>query len=103
MRPEKRRPSTPGEILRELYLVPRGVTITGFAAATGLTRKHIGNIVHGRSAISTETAVKFARVLGTTPELWVNLQRAVDLFDAEKKLGSWTPAATFTHEEPAAG
>ena len=103
MRPKNRRPNTPGEILSELYLDPRGVSITRFAAATGLTRKHISNIVHGRSAVSTETAVKFARVLETTPELWINLQRAVDLFDAEKKLSSWTPAATFAHEEPAAG
>ena len=99
MRPSNRRPSAPGEILKELYLDPRGISINKFAEATGLTRKHISNIVHGRAALSSETAIKFAAVLATTPDLWANLQRGVDLYDAQKKLRRWRPVAVYTGDE----
>lgn len=95
MPPRNRRPTMPGEILKELYLDERGITISAFAVATGLTRKHVSNIVNGRAAISSETAVKFARVLGTTAELWINLQRAVDLHDARRKLSGWKPGKLY--------
>ena len=96
MRPSNRRPSAPGEILKEFYLDPRGISINKFAQATGLTRKHISNIVNGHAALSSETAIKFAAVLGTTADLWANLQRGVDLYDARKKLNRWKPAAVYT-------
>lgn len=86
-----RRPSEPGQILKNLFLDPHDITIGRFAAATGLTRKHISNVIHGRAPISADVAVKFGKVLGTGPETWVNLQRAVDVFDAEKKLKKWKP------------
>ncbi len=79
----RRRPSPPGEVLAELYLEPRGITITDLAAAVGLSRKHVSDIIHGRAGITAETAVRFARVFGTTPELWLNLQNKVDLYDAQ--------------------
>ena len=82
----KRRPRMPGKLLREYYLVPRGLTVAGFARATKLSRKHVSNIVHGRAAISPDTAVRFATVLDTTPQFWLNLQNAVDIHDARKRL-----------------
>jgi addiction module HigA family antidote len=87
-----RRPTTPGVVLHEHYLAPRGLTIKDFAAACGVSRKHISNIIHGRAAITSETAVRFATVLDTTPELWLNLQNAVDLYDAKQRLHAWKPA-----------
>lgn len=87
-----RRPTTPGEILNELYLRPRDLSISRFANATLLTRKHVSNIVHGKAGITPETAYRFAQVLGTTPQFWLNLQNAVDLHDAQLKLRDWRPA-----------
>ncbi len=81
-----RRPTPPGEILRELYLLPAGVSIAKFAEAAGVTRKHMSMIVNGRAAITAETATRIAAALGTTAQYWLNLQNAVDLFDAQERL-----------------
>lgn len=89
----ERRPRHPGVILERYYLHPRGITITRFAAATGLTRKHISNIVHGKADLSPETAVRFALVLGTSAEFWNNLQASVQLWDAQRKLADTRPSA----------
>lgn len=99
MLPSDRRPTTPGTILLKHYLQPRGISINKFAAATGLTRKHISNIVNGHSALSSETAVKFGAVLDTSAELWINAQRAVDVWDARVSLKKWKPAAVYAAAE----
>ena len=80
------RPSLPGEILVELYLEPRKVSIAKFAEAVGVTRKHMSAIVNGRATITAETATRMATVLGTTAQYWLNLQNAVDLYDARQRL-----------------
>jgi addiction module HigA family antidote len=82
----KRRPTPPGEILAELYLRPHGISIAKFAEAAGVTRKHISAIVNGRSTITAETATRIATALGTTAQYWLNLQNAVDLYDAGSRL-----------------
>jgi antitoxin HigA-1 len=81
-----RRPSLPGEILVELYLAPREISIAAFAEACGVTRKHMSGIVHGRVGITAEMAARIAAALGTTAQYWLNLQNAVDLYEAEKRL-----------------
>lgn len=86
-----RRPTVPGVILQTYYLKPRQLSIAQFAEAAGISRKHASAIVHGRSAITPETAVRFARVLDTTPEFWLNLQNALSLYDACKSLERWRP------------
>ncbi len=89
-----RRPTAPGEILKAHYLEPRGLTITRFAELTELSRKHISGIVNARPGvrITAETAVRFAKVLGTTDRFWMNLRNAVDLYDEQRKLARWKPA-----------
>ena len=99
MRPKNRRPTAPGTLLKEHYLGPRGITIGKFAAATGITRKHISHIVNGHAALSPETAVKFGVVLDTSADLWMNAQRGVDIWDARKKLNRWKPVAVYAGEE----
>jgi antitoxin HigA-1 len=81
-----RRPTLPGEILLELYLAPHDVSIAKFAEAVGVSRKHMSAIVNGRTSITAETAARMAAVLGTTAQYWLNLQNAVDLYDAEQRL-----------------
>ncbi len=81
-----RRPTPPGEILVELYLAPHDISIAKFAEAVGLSRKHMSAIVNGRASVTAETAARMAAVLGTTAQYWLNLQNAVDLYDAEQRL-----------------
>ncbi len=77
----------PGEILREMYLKPLGVTITEVALALGVTRKHVSAIVHGRAPVTPEMAVKLSAAFATEAELWVNLQAQHDLWTVRRKLG----------------
>jgi antitoxin HigA-1 len=81
-----RRPSLPGEILAELYLAPHEISIAAFAEACRVTRKHMSGIVNGHVAITAEMAARIAAALGTTAQYWLNLQNAVDLYDAEHRL-----------------
>lgn len=82
----KRRPSLPGEVLAELYLSPHNISIAKFAEAVGVSRKHMSAIVNGRAGITADTATRMAAVLGTTAQFWLNLQNAVDLYDAEQRM-----------------
>lgn len=81
-----RRPTSPGEILVELYLAPHSVSIAKFAEAVGVSRKHMSAIANGRASITAKTATRMAAVLGTTAQYWLNLQNAVDLYEAEAHL-----------------
>jgi addiction module HigA family antidote len=72
--------------LAELYLTPHEVSIAGFAEACGVTRKHMSQIVNGHAAITAEMATRIAAALGTTAQYWLNLQNAVDLYDAQERL-----------------
>src|ERR1700758_3540093 len=83
---KKRRPSLPGEILVELYLAPHDISIAKFAEAVGVSRKHMSAIVNGRAAITADMVARMALTLGTTAQFWLNLQNAVDLYDAEQRL-----------------
>lgn len=78
-------PAHPGEILRELYLKPLGITITQAAKALGVTRKHISAIVNGRTPVTPEMALRLAKAFATEPEIWVNLQAQYDLWRVRKK------------------
>lgn len=81
-----RAPTTPGEILKEEFLVPMGTTQNELAAHLGCDVKVINRIVNGRTSVSAEMALKLAAALKTTPEFWLNAQKAVDLYSAAKKL-----------------
>ena len=77
-------PPHPGEVLRELWLEPAGVTITAAALALGCSRKHISSIVNGRAAITADMALRLAAWLKTTPESWLTMQSAWDLWQASQ-------------------
>ena len=84
-----RKPSLPGEILREMYLEPLNLTITAFAERIGVSRKTVSAIVNGRAPVTVDMALRLSRAFNTTPELWLNLQRSVDLWEAIQHKGSW--------------
>jgi antitoxin HigA-1 len=85
-RTTRRRPTTPGEILREEFLIPLGVTQKHLADHLGHDVKTINRIVNGRSSVTAEMALRLAAALRTTPEFWLNAQKAVDLHQAVRRL-----------------
>ena len=82
------RPVHPGEILREDYLVPLGMSANALANALKIPAPRINDIVRERRAVSPDTAMRLARYFGTTPEFWMNLQTAFDLRVAQREAGS---------------
>lgn len=93
----QRQPTLPGEILFEHYMQPRRVSVTALAEALGCSRKHMSNVIHGKARIEASLASKLAKVLGTTPHLWLNLQNTMDLYLAEKE--AWQPRQQFIATE----
>lgn len=81
--PKNRRPTTPGELLLKEFLRPMGITQTAFAAHTGMTDARLNAIIKGKRAVTPDTAMRFGRALGTSVEMWVRAQLALDLYDAQ--------------------
>lgn len=77
-----RKPTTPGQILREEFLVPLGLTQKQLADHVGCDLKVINRIINGRTSVSADMALRLGATFGTTPEFWLNAQKAVDLFAA---------------------
>lgn len=82
----KRRPTSPGEILQEEFLAPLGMTQKHLADHVGCDIKVINRIVNGRTSVSAEMALKLGATFRTSPELWLNAQRAVDLHEAAQRV-----------------
>src|ERR1043165_9603084 len=77
----KRRPTHPGEILREDVLPAAGLTQDKFAKLIGVSRRTISEILHERRPVTTDMAHRLARAFGTSPEMWLGLQQDGDLLD----------------------
>ena len=75
----KMRPVHPGEILREEYLTPLGMSVNSLAKALNVTPARINEIVRERRGVTADTALRLARYFGTDARSWVNLQAAYDL------------------------
>lgn len=82
----KRRPTHPGEMLREDFLPDYGLSVSGLADALGVSRQSINELLRERRAISPEMALRLARLFGNSPEFWLNAQRAIDLWDAAQSI-----------------
>ncbi len=82
------RPIHPGEILREEYLEPLGLSANALARALGVPANRISAILAGKRNISADSALRLGRAFGTSPEFWLNLQVAHDLRVAERESGS---------------
>jgi addiction module HigA family antidote len=78
----------PGEVLREEFLIPLGMSANALSMALRVPATRIGDIVHERRGVTADTALRLARYFGTTPEFWLNLQQARDLSEAAAENGS---------------
>ena len=81
----ERKPTHPGKVLKDLFMDERGLTISGLSKAMEVSRKHLSEIINGHQRISPNIAVRLAHHLETTPNLWLNLQNAIDVWEAEKE------------------
>jgi addiction module HigA family antidote len=81
-------PIHPGEVLQHDFLSGMDLTAYRLAKHTGVPATRIGEILHGRRAITADTALRFGRYFGTTPEFWMNLQAHYDLEVARDELGA---------------
>lgn len=82
----KRRPTHPGEMLREDFLPDYGLTVARLADVVGVSRQTVNELLRGRRAVSPEMSLRLARLFGNSPEFWLNAQRAVDLWDAAQAI-----------------
>lgn len=81
--PTHRAPTHPGEMLRAEFLEPLHLTQVAVAEQLGIPLQRLNEIVRGKRGVTPDTALRLARLFGTTPELWLNLQLAFDLYAAE--------------------
>lgn len=79
------RPTHPGEMLREDFMVDYKLTVASLAEAIGTSRQTINELLRERRAMTPIMALKLSRLFGNTPDFWLNAQRAVDLWDAQNQ------------------
>ena len=85
MLPENRIPTHPGKILVEEFLKPLGITQVDLAKHLGVSLQRLNEVCRGKRSVTPDTAWKLAQAFGTTPEFWINLQRAHDLVKNKPK------------------
>ena len=84
MIPKNRPPTTPGEILLEEFLKPLGVSQVEAAQRLDMPLNRLNEVIHGKRGVTADTALRLANLLNTSPEFWMNLQAASELFRAAR-------------------
>ena len=79
------RPTHPGEMLREDFMVDYGLTVASLAKALGTSRQTVNEVLRERRAITPAMALKLSKLFGNSPDFWLNAQRAVDLWEANRR------------------
>ena len=82
------RPMHPGEMLREEVLPSLGKSKTEIAGLLGISRQTLFDILRERQPVTPAMALRFGKLLGNGPDIWIDLQRSYDLYLAEKQLGN---------------
>lgn len=80
-------PTHPGEVLREEFMKPLGLTQYALAKALGITQVRVSEIVNGKRAVSPDTALRLSRYFGTSAEFWMGMQATYDLELARDRIG----------------
>ena len=80
-------PLHPGEVLREEYLKPLGMSAGSLAKICDVPRTRIERLVNEQIGVTADTALRLAAALGTTPDLWLNLQNHFDVQTAQRRIG----------------
>ncbi|MFA7279659.1 MAG: HigA family addiction module antitoxin [Sterolibacterium sp.] len=85
LRDPKRRPTHPGAILREDVLPALEMTQTEFAQRLGVSRLTVSELLHEKRSMSSEMAARVGKLLNTTPESWLRMQQALDLWEVQQR------------------
>ncbi len=96
MKRMKRQPTHPGKIIKEDYLKPLSLTITEMTTTLGVSRKTLSKILNERGTVTPDMALRLSRAFGTTPDLWLNLQKNYDLWQAEHSSKEWLRVKSLT-------
>jgi len=83
--PTNREPTHPGEILREEFLQPMGISQRELAAGIHVPYQRVNELINGKRGITPSTALRLAKYFGTTAGFWMNLQSRWDLYQAQQK------------------
>lgn len=83
-------PPHPGGIVRRQCLEPLGLSVTRAAKGLGVTRQALSELLNGKSRISVEMAIRLSKAFGSTPETWLGMQLAYDLWQAQDRAGQIT-------------
>jgi antitoxin HigA-1 len=79
-----RNPAHPGEIIRQ-YMEGLGLTVSALAAHLKITRANLSRMIHGKTGVSAEMALRLSAAFGTSPQVWIRLQANYDLARALRK------------------
>lgn len=85
LRAKNRKPTHPGAIIREDILPELGISQTDLADHLRVSRRTISEIIHERRPLTPDMALRLSHFLGTTPESWLNMQQALDIWELERK------------------
>ena len=79
-----RKPTHPGAVLREDVLPALGITQVEFARRLGVSRLTVSELLHEKRSLSPDMGMRLAQLLDTTPESWLNMQQALDLWEIQR-------------------
>ena len=96
---KKLSPMHPGEVLREEFLIPLGLSAGALAKACGVPRTRIERIANEETAITADTALRLGKALGTSAQLWLNLQTHHDLETLRERMGSRLKSEVRIHSQ----
>ena len=85
--PTNRPPTSPGEMLKEEFLEPMGLTQQQLADGIGVSYQRVNELINGKRGITTSTALRLAKYFNTSPDFWLNMQRADELYRVTQKEG----------------
>lgn len=83
--PTHREPTHPGEMLRDEFLTPMGLTQRELADGIHVPYQRVNELVNGKRGVTPHTALRLAKFLGTTPDVWMNVQLRWDLYHAQRE------------------
>ncbi len=88
----------PGEILKEEFLDPMGISVYRLSKQTGMSQTRLSQIIKENRSITAETAVKLGKFFGVAPEFWMNLQSLYDIEEAKKQYKKELESIHSVHE-----
>ena len=101
LRNPKRKPTHPGAVLREDVLPAMGLTQARMAELLGVSRVTLAQLLHEHRALSGDMALRLEKLLGSSAESWLNMQQAVDLWEARQDVQRFAHVVRYTNSQAA--